>query len=310
MTTSPSSKGERTGPQKRAALWHALRTVFLWALVFLLLLSVTPQGRSVWEALFQASGFTVKAEEPLSIHVLDVGKADAILIRCEGHAALIDAGTYLDGETVADYLSRGGFPALDYAVASHPDKDHLGGMAQVLSETEVKNFVRSAWFPEKYAAVKQVLEEKAIPCRTVSPGDVLPLGGAVLRVLGPGKEYSDTNNASLVLRLEYQGFTALFCGDIEEDAERDLVKSGADLSADVLKVPHHGSKTSCTKRFLAEAAPRYAVISVGPDNHELPDEQTLLRLENAGIEEIYRTDTDGTVVFTYDGSTIGIKTEQ
>lgn len=282
--------------------------ILLVFLALLALVSALPEGRRVWRRLFQQSGFSNETDAPLSIHVLDVGKADAILIRCEGHAALIDAGTYLNGETVVDYMARSNFPPLDYAIASHPDKDHIGGMGQVLLEAGAGLFLRSKYHEEEYEGLEEVLEEKAIPQRILSPGDTLQLGGAVLEVLGPVKEYEETNDSSLVLRLSYQGFTALFCGDVEEGAEKDLIKSGANLKADLLKVPHHGSDTSSTKRFLKAVQPSYAVISVGPDNNDLPKEEALIRLEETGAE-VYRTDTDGTVVFTYDGEEISVITE-
>lgn len=277
--------------------------------LILLILSVTPPGRQLWHTLYQKSGFISSVEGPLSIHVLDVGKADAILIECEGHCAVVDAGTSLHGETVVDYMKRNRLPVPEYAIVTHPDQDHIGGMAQLLSETGAGTFVRSGYFPEEYGAVRTVLSEKSIPERMVAPGDILQLGDAFLEILGPLKEYEETNNASLVFRLEYRGFTALFCGDMEKDAEQDLVKSGADLSADLLKVAHHGSKTSSTRRFLEAVKPGYAVISVGSDRNELPNEKALIRLSNTGAE-IYRTDTDGTVVFSCDGKKVSVYTEK
>lgn len=286
-----------------------IRLMALLALAVLALFSMSRPGQDFWRAAFHLSDFDSVSDAPFSIHVLDVGKADAILIQCEGHTALLDAGTSLSGKVIVDYLARGHVEALDFVIASHPDKDHIGGMAQVLTETEVKTFVRGSAFLEEYSGLETVLHQKCIEQKTVAQGDTLALGGATLQILGPAEEYSDTNNSSLVIRCEYQGFTALFCGDTEKEAEKDLVKSGQDLSADLLKVPHHGSKNSCTKRLLKAVSPKYAVISVGVDSNELPREETLLRLEDSGAE-IYRTDVDGTVVFSYDGNNIQIQTEK
>lgn len=147
-----------------------------------------------------------------------------------------------------------------------------------------------------------------VPVKTVGPGDSLPLGETSLEVLGPLEEYEETNDCSLVLRLDYLGFSALFCGDIEAQAELDLVKSGAALDADLLKVAHHGSASSSSRRFLEAVAPAYAVVSVGPDNSNLPREETLLRLEEAGAT-IYRTDTDGDLVFSWDGEQLSLWSE-
>ena len=304
---SASKKSEAAIRFERRKL---VRQICLCALAVLLVFSCTPPGRQFWQQMFRLAEFGGNVDAPLSIHVLDVGKADAILIECDGHTALLDAGTDVHGETVVDYMFRHDMKSLDYAIVSHPDKDHIGGMAQVLSEVDTSVFVRSPYFKEKYEAVLPVLQEKSIADQVVLPGETILLGEATLRVLAPLEEYEDTNNGSLVIRLEYQGFTALFCGDIEKEAERDLVNAyGESLAADLLKVPHHGSKTSCTNRFLRVVSPQYAVVSVGKDNNNLPSDKILQRLDDY-CREVYRTDTDGTLIFTFDGAELQIITER
>lgn len=289
--------------QSRIALRRNLRRVCALLLAAVVVFSATEPGRKLWKSLSIASGFSVKTTAPLNIHVIDVGKADAILIECEGHAALLDAGTALSGDTVVDYIARCHIDDLDYVIASHPDNDHIGGMAQVLSEIPVNKFVRSHYNANGYTGLDAVIHERAISECTVSAGDRLSLGGAEIFILGPLRAYDDTNNASLVFKLEYRGFSALFCGDIEGEAEADLVKCYKDISAELLKVPHHGSKTSCSKDFLTAVSPKYAVVSVGRDNNKLPTEKILKRLDEICLD-VYRTDTDGTVVFEYNGDDI------
>ena len=303
------SAGKMTETAKRMERRQFVRRICLWVLAVVLVISCTSLGRQFWQRMFRVAEFGGSMGTPLSIHVLDVGKADAILIECNGHIALLDAGTDAHGETVVDYMSRHNMKSLDYAIVSHPDKDHLGGMAQVLSEVDATSFVRSPYFGEKYETFLREMEGKTVRDRVVLPGDILPLGDAVLRIMGPLEQYEDTNNGSLVIRLEYQGFTALFCGDIEKEAERDLVDANSELlSADLLKVPHHGSKSSCTKRFLRAVSPQLAVVSVGQDSSKLPSEDTLQRLDDF-CEDVYRTDTDGTVIFAFDGAELQITTE-
>lgn len=298
--------------KERAALWRKrkdrLQILLLFLLAAVSVLSATPFGRSFWRAAFQWARFSPKEGAPLRIHFIDVGKADAILLECKGHAALLDAGTYADGEAVSDYLDRCDVRTLDFAVVSHPDKDHLGGMGQVLLEKGAGALLCSRLFSEKYEEIDKTLAAAGIPKQFVSAGDTIELGGAALRFLGPLQEYEETNDASLVFRLDYLGFSALFCGDIEEEAEMDLVKSGAKLSANLLKVAHHGSDTSSKKRFLREVSPAYAAISVGKDKNDLPAEETLERLDGMGIS-VYRTDLDGTVVFSWNGKTVKVETE-
>ena len=160
----------------------------------------------------------------------------------------------------------------------------------------------------EYRALEDAARSSAVPVRQVRPGESLSLGGTKLEVLGPLRDYEGTNDCSLVLRLDYLGFSALFCGDIEYQAELDLVKSSVDLDADLLKVAHHGSAGSSSQRFLEAVSPTYAAISVGPDNSNLPREETLLRLKSVGAE-IYRTDTDGDLVFSWDGEELSLWSE-
>lgn len=286
-----------------------------WGLfAMLLIFSVTPIGKACWKQLYAASGFQGPVKEaPLEIHVIDVGKADAMLLRCEGSTALLDAGTTASGDRVVDYLYRMGVEHLDYVIASHPDSDHTGGIAQVLQEIPVDTLVIYPWADEmrqtiEFRGMEEAAISAAVTIREVQPGDCFSLGSATCNVLGPLKDYQETNDCSLVIRLDYLDFSALFCGDIESQGELDLVKSGADLDVDLLKVPHHGSASSCSQRFLEAVSPKYAVISVGPDNSDLPREETLRRLESVG-SEIYRTDTDGDLVFSWDGEQLSLRSE-
>lgn len=304
MTVKPETRKRR--------MW--LRRAGTVLLAVLLIFSITPPGKAFWWELSALSGFRGTAEPaPLELHVIDVGKADALLLRCEGETALLDAGTSASGDRVVDYLYRMGVDQLDYVIASHPDSDHIGGMAQVLEELPVGQLIVYPWPEEmcqtlEFTALKETSGTRELPMQEVEVGDTLSLGGATLEVLGPLKEYEESNNCSLVLRLEYQDFSALFCGDMESQAELDLVKSGLDLDVDLLKVAHHGSAGSSSQRFLEAVSPEYAVISVGPDNSNLPREETLRRLESVGAS-IYRTDTDGDLVFSWDGEQLSLRSE-
>lgn len=280
-----------------------------------LLFSLLPAGRQFWAWALERSGFSepLGSEELLELHFIDVGKADAILIRSRGKAALLDAGYDMPDDLTGSYLRRFGVEALEYVIMSHPDKDHIGGMPQIIQDFPVKTFVQGPLSQEalpdseEYASLQTAVS--GLPRLVLEPGDSIELGAAVLTALAPLKEYDESNDSSLVLRLECQGFTALFCGDIEKKAEADLIESGQDLSAHLLKVAHHGSKTSTSSAFVEAVQPQIAVICVGNDRNELPREEPLRTLEEAGAE-IYRTDTDGDVLLTFDGETVQIKTER
>ena len=141
-------------------------------------------------------------------------------------------------------------------------------------------------------------------------GDDFNLGSAVVTFLGPVMEYEDTNNTSLVAKLTFGETSFLFTGDAEMQSESDILDAGFDVSADVLKVGHHGSETSSSYHWLREVMPTYGVISVGEDNtYGHPHEEVLSRLEDAEVT-VYRTDLSGTVVCTSDGVTLSFRTER
>ncbi len=249
------------------------------------------------------------------MHVLDVGKADAILLECDGHFMLVDGGTVDQGRPVRQYLTRRGVTQLDYVVNTHPDKDHIGGLATVLEHIPVSHFLTSV-LPEgkapdskEYQATMETVEKRHIAQQTVSAGDTFPLGPAYVEVLAPITVADDTNNNSIVMRVTFGKTVFLLTGDAEEPEEISLLKSGTDLSADVVKVGHHGSNTSTSQQFLEAVSPSYAAISVGKDSNELPKKKILKRLESAGAA-IFRTDLNGTILFGSDGHTIQVHLEK
>ena len=280
-----------------------------------LLWSVSGPGRAFWNQMFLRSGFGGSDPDPagLEIHVIDVGKADAILVRCQGHAGLIDTGAGGDGEDVADYLLRHGVKELEFVLLSHNDSDHIGGLPTVLGELAVDTLYQGELSVEEPslegAAMDRALSGWEGERRSLARGDSFSLGGASFSVLGPCRAYESSNDSSLVLRLEFGEVSALFCGDIEATAELDLVKSGQELQADLLKVPHHGSATSCSQRFVKAVMPQLAAVSVGPDRNQLPRAEALEQLEAVGAQ-IYRTDTDGSLVFSSQGEDFAIETER
>ena len=291
------------------------KLLLILAVAAALLWSVSGPGRAFWNQMFLRSGFGGSDPDPagLEIHVIDVGKADAILVRCQGHAGLIDTGAGGDGEDVADYLLRHGVKELEFVLLSHNDSDHIGGLPTVLGELAVDTLYQGELSVEEPslegAAMDRALSGWEGERRTLARGDSFSLGGASFSVLGPCRAYESSNDSSLVLRLEFGEVSALFCGDIEATAELDLVKSGQELQADLLKVPHHGSATSCSQRFVKAVMPQLAAVSVGPDRNQLPRAEALEQLEAVGAQ-IYRTDTDGSLVFSSQGEDFAIETER
>lgn len=294
-----------------------IRRILFLLLVLAYLLSLTPPGaRLVRDISYELHlNDHREAGELLEIHAIDVAKADALLIRSQGHAALLDAGKGVSASLVVDYLYNHQVESLDYLIMSHPDSDHIGGMPSLFSQVGVNCFVQAA-LPEElepggreYRELKGALKRRKIPRLVLNPGESIELGAARITALGPLESYDNTNDASLVLRLDCQGFSALFCGDMGSAAEKDLVLSGQDLDVDLLKAGHHGSGTSSGFRFLQEVSPKYALISSGFDRNHLPKDEVLARLEDVGAE-IYRTDLNGSIAFLFDGETVSVRLEK
>lgn len=252
---------------------------------------------------------------PVSVHVISVGKADSILVQCGSDAMLVDGGTADRGKTVAAYLKHRGITQLNYIINTHPDDDHVGGLAYILSHFTVQQFIAPA-IPEslipatqEYANTYQALAEAGLKAYAPKAGEIFSLGALTVQVLGPVREGDSTNNNSIVLRLGYEKIHFLLMGDAEKEEEADLLAAGFDLSANVLKVGHHGSNTSTTQPFLSAVSPQEAAISVGRDSNNLPNREILQRLSDSGAT-VYRTDIDGTLIFLTDGKTVSVQTEK
>lgn len=246
------------------------------------------------------------------VHFIDVGQADSALVICDGHYMLIDGGNAGDSDLVYAYLERHGAERLDYMVASHAHEDHIGGLSGALNYAKVGTALCpvTEHSSKVFENMVKYLEEQGKSLTVPAPGDRFSLGSAQVEILGPVKEYDDTNDTSIVLRIDYGETSFLFTGDMETGAEEDLIQSGADLEATVLKVGHHGSDTSTSYQFLREVMPKYGVISVGEGNkYGHPSDEVLSRLRDAGTE-VYRTDMQGHVIAESDGKTVTFRTEK
>lgn len=277
-----------------------LKLLFPIILLTAMLSCLIPNCRAVWDGLLVEAGLApfpgTLEEDRLYIHVIDVGKADAILVESPEAALLVDTGTEETAHEVKRYLVRRGITALNAVWISHGDSDHAGGLTDILEAVPAKEIVGSA-----YSSMPQLT-------RTVTVGDELTYGKLTIEVLGPIEKLETENNNSVVFRLSYGSFSMLFCGDVEEDAEQTLLFHGENLRADVLKVAHHGSDSSTSAAFLHAVKPQYAVISAGEDRNLLPRNAVIKRLQEADVK-YYRTDLDGTIVIGTDGRTIEIITE-
>ncbi len=246
------------------------------------------------------------------VHILSVGKADAILILADGRAMLIDAGYRHNAAEVVSYIRERGVSKLDYVILTHGDKDHVGGMAEVLKTFEIGQVLLC---PKKenseyYSDMVNVISQKNISFTSPAVGTEFTLGGAKFQTLSPGpkalKEGSD-NDASIAVRLVYGSRSFLLMGDALSTTEKELIDSSYTIRSDVLKTGHHGKNDATNKKFLKAVQPKYAIITCGEtdgtDESGVPDTKVLELLGDFNVKT-YRTDIDGTIVFSTDGTTL------
>lgn len=242
----------------------------------------------------------------MEVHFIDAGQGDATLITCGRYSMLIDTGLADNGTALQNYLQKQGIERLDYLVLTHPDSDHIGGAPVILTKFEIGQVLVSNYEKDNktYRKLMQALDDKRLKAVTPQVGSVFTLGSAECTVLAPNDTYDDPNNASIALMVKNGENSFLFTGDAEKKAEKDILKNGLPLQAQVYKAGHHGSRSSSTEDFLDAVAPEYAVISCGEDNSKgHPHAATLNNLRARGVK-VYRTDEQGSLTAISDGSVI------
>ena len=255
--------------------------------------------------------FSVFATE-MQVHFIDVGQADASLVVCDGHAMLIDGGDAKSSSLIYTYLKNRNISHLDYIIGSHPDSDHIGGLAGALNYANADTAFCSVTEHDTRAfnSFVKYLGNQGKSITVPAFGSQYTLGGAQFKIVGPINKADDTNNNSLVIKLTHGSNTFLFTGDADNLEESDIIASGENITSTVLKVPHHGSSNATSAAFVNAVAPKYAVISVGANNqYGHPSAEVLSRLESKGTE-IYRTDLSGDIICTSDGQNLTFTTEK
>lgn len=257
---------------------------------------------------------TDSVQDGVSVHFIDVGQGDSTLIQVEDKNILIDAGENDKGSLVVDYLHNQGVTEIDLLIATHPHSDHIGGLDVVVENFDIGEIIMPELNGDNIPTTKTYLDllaaidNKGYSITAATSGQVYGINQAHLSILGPIDEYSNLNNDSVVSKFQYGDISFLFCGDVEKEAENDLLELNTDLSATVLHVNHHGSSTSNTEKFLESVNAQCYVISVGSGNsYGHPHAEIIERL---GDKYIYRTDEQGSIVFTTDGKELSVKTER
>lgn len=248
-------------------------------------------------------------EPSLTVHYIDVGQGDATLLEFDGHAVLIDAGHWKSTQAV-DYLKTAGIEAIDIAIGTHPDADHIGQLAQVIGEFEVGE----VWLPgnpstsNTYLNVLQSIEASGSDYYEPRAGDVFDIGKMRIDVLYPEQLTGAANEESISMKLTYGDIQFVFTGDAGIKEEQEMIDSGTDLRAEILHLGHHGSNTSTSSAFLEAVSPEVAIYSAGVDNsYGHPHAEVLAAVENNDAE-VYGTDVNGTVIVETDGSSYRVVT--
>lgn len=233
---------------------------------------------------------------------LDVGQGDCEIIQSDGFVAMIDGGEAENADKIVKYLKNSNIEKLDYVFATHPHSDHIGAIPGVLEKIKCDNFVMSK-MPDEivpttnvYKNLLTAVQKSGAKTHYSTLGEEIILGDCKLTVLGPVQQEKELNNTSLVILLNYENKKILFTGDMESDAELQMLdESTIDWNVDVLKAGHHGSRTATSQSLLDATTPKFAIVSCGARNtYGHPNDEFLKRAEDNNMT-VYRTDLLGSI---------------
>lgn len=241
------------------------------------------------------------SQDGLILTMVDVGAAECLIIAVDDEAMIVDAGYAKSWESIDQTIQSLGIESISYFVITHPHADHIGSAAKILENNDVDTILLPPITYESaaYGHFEEILTSSDIAVEYPYVGDQYMLGDAEITVYGPHPvAYANPNDWSIVLMIEYAGRRILLTGDIEAEAEYDLLAYSDlyPLDADVLKVAHHGSNTSSTYVFIEAVSPQYAIISCASDaDSEYPHVETAMTLYDCGVEDVFLTSTSGNI---------------
>ena len=248
----------------------------------------------------------------LKVHYLDVDQGDSIFIELPNNETmLIDAAESYQSENIINYLKNLNYQKIDYVIGTHPHTDHIGGLKDIINTFEIgKIYMPKVVSTTKtYESLLMAIKDKNLKINTAKAGtSIIDTDTLKINILAPNNSiYTELNNYSVVTKITYGTTKFLFMGDAEKLSENEIKEN---VTADVIKIGHHGSNTSSSIDFIKKVNAKYGIISVGLNNkYNLPKEETITNWENSGTK-IYLTSTNGTIRASSDGTNIKIESEK
>ena len=286
--------------------------VLIISLIFEILCII---GVTSWTDLLYTSGIVdgvKKQDSDFTVYFLDSGQGNCAIVVCDDKVMMIDSSTVNQAYNIRNNLYMLGIDTIDYLLITHQHDDHIGSASKIINHYSVSNILMPKLSIQNnvdsltYDNLIKTISNKNINAKAISNGDSFMLGSALIEILAPMKQDKNINNMSVVLKITYGNTTFLFTGDSEKDVEKQLLREGVDVSADVLSVGHHGSKTSSTDNFLFSVNPQYAIISCGKGNNfGHPSGDTIMKFEKMDIIP-FITSVNGDITVTSDGNNVTV----
>lgn len=249
----------------------------------------------------------------LKVHIIDVGQGDSILIQTPSNKiVLIDGGPPVAGKKVVDYLEKRNIDSIDLLIATHPDMDHIGGLPDVMNSVKVKQVIDSGkfYFTRAYRKYIRNIRKQKIPLKIAELNEKIDIDPSVnIKILNTYERFKNNNESSIVVKITFGEIDFLLLGDIEREQEKELVEK-FDVAADIVKVAHHGSKTSSSLNFLQRVNPDVALLTYSKQNnfgHPVP--QVISHLNHIRAQ-IYSTAVYGNILIYTNGASYIIDPEK
>lgn len=253
-----------------------------------------------------------KQDSDFTVYYLDVGQSDCSIVICDNKVMMIDSGSKSSYIKIRGALLALGIDKIDYLVVTHPHDDHMGNAADIIKKYNVENIIMPKIASENqvdtltYSDLISSIANHDVNPMTVNVGDKISFGRANIDFFAPFEQNDNLNNMSIVLKVNFGETSFLFQGDAENSIEKQLLSSDMDVSADVIKVGHHGSNTSSSEKYLDVVNPSIAVVSCGADNSfKHPNKQTIDLLEKQDVNT-YVTAYNGNITITSDGKSVDV----